>query len=107
MAAEYWRDLQRREEQKLRAEATAREAELKMLRYQPNPHFLFNPLNSTSALVCEDPERAEQMLNEFSEFLRYSLTHTGIGNVRINGPGAPIRPGVRRFASFQLIAFIC
>lgn len=79
----YWRDLQNREEQKLRAETTAREAELKMLRYQLNPHFLFNSLNSASALIREDSGRAELMLNELSEFLRYSLTHTGIENVRL------------------------
>ena len=80
-AIKYWRDLQAREAQKLRAETTAREVELKMLRYQLTPHFLFNSLNSTSALIREDAERAEQMLNELSEFLRYSLTHTGIENV--------------------------
>jgi two-component system, LytTR family, sensor kinase len=76
----YWQDLQNREEQKLRAETSAREAELKMLRYQLNPHFLFNSLNSTSALIREDPERAERMLNELSEFLRYSLTHSKVAD---------------------------
>ena len=44
-----------------------------MLRYQLNPHFLFNALNSIRALVREDPAKAEQMVAELSDFLRYSL----------------------------------
>jgi two-component system, LytTR family, sensor kinase len=69
----YWQDRQRQEALALRADALAKEAELRMLRYQLNPHFLFNSLNSVSALIREDPRRAERMLNELSEFLRYSL----------------------------------
>jgi hypothetical protein len=69
----YWQDRQRQEALALRADALAKEAELRMLRYQLNPHFLFNSLNSVSALIREDPRRAERMLNGLSEFLRYSL----------------------------------
>jgi two-component system, LytTR family, sensor kinase len=69
----YWQDRQAQEARALRADALAKEAELRMLRYQLNPHFLFNSLNSVSALIREDPRRAERMLNELSEFLRYSL----------------------------------
>ena len=69
----YWQDRQRQEALALRADALAKDAELRMLRYQLNPHFLFNSLNSVSALIREDPRRAERMLNELSEFLRYSL----------------------------------
>ena len=69
----YWQDVQQQEARALRADALAKEAELRMLRYQINPHFLFNSLNSVSALIREDAARAEKMLNEFSEFLRYSL----------------------------------
>jgi LytS/YehU family sensor histidine kinase len=69
----YWQDRQRQEARALRADGLAKEAELRMLRYQLNPHFLFNSLNSVSALIREDPRRAERMLNELSEFLRYSL----------------------------------
>lgn len=62
----YWSNLRTQEEQTLRAQ-------LEMLRYQLNPHFLFNSLNSIRGLVGEDPRRAERMIVELSEFLRYSL----------------------------------
>jgi two-component system, LytTR family, sensor kinase len=71
----YWQDKRRQEEQAMRANALAQEAQLKMLRYQLNPHFLFNALNSIQALIRENPQRAETMLGELSEFLRYSLLH--------------------------------
>jgi hypothetical protein len=72
-AIRYWDDAQRRERDALAAAAIAREAELKMLRYQLNPHFLFNSLNSAVALAKSDPERAERMLTQLSDFLRYAL----------------------------------
>ncbi|MBI4914195.1 MAG: histidine kinase [Acidobacteria bacterium] len=51
----------------------AREAELKALRAQLNPHFLFNSLNSISALTSVDPGRAREMCVLLSDFLRKSL----------------------------------
>jgi len=51
----------------------AREAELKALRAQLNPHFLFNSLNSISALTSIDGKRARQMCVLLSDFLRRSL----------------------------------
>jgi sensor histidine kinase YesM len=51
----------------------AKEAQLQMLRYQINPHFLFNSLNSIKALIYENPAQAGHMLTEFSEFLRTTL----------------------------------
>jgi LytS/YehU family sensor histidine kinase len=77
----YWRGRQEQEQRAMRATALAQEAELKMLRYQINPHFLFNSLNSASALVREDPARAERMLGELSEFLRYSLVQSKVTTV--------------------------
>lgn len=56
----------------------AHEAQLEMLRYQLNPHFLFNSLNSIHALVRENPAGAEKMLDELSDFLRYSLLHNKV-----------------------------
>jgi LytS/YehU family sensor histidine kinase len=44
-----------------------------MLRYQLNPHFLFNALNSIGALAGEAPDRVQRMVGELSGFLRYSL----------------------------------
>lgn len=57
-----------------KAESNAKSAQLEMLRYQINPHFLFNTLNSARTLVQVDPPQAEEMLTQISEFLRYSLS---------------------------------
>jgi two-component system, LytTR family, sensor kinase len=69
----YWRQWQSEHERTLQAEALANHAQLNMLRYQLNPHFLFNALNSIRASIDEDSQRAKRMVTEFSEFLRYSL----------------------------------
>ena len=55
------------------AQALAREAELKALRAQLNPHFLFNSLHSISALTTTAPKQAREMCITLSEFLRGSL----------------------------------
>lgn len=57
-----------------RAQALAYDAQLKMLHYQINPHFLFNTLNAISTLVLEKRnQQAESMLLRLAGFLRYSL----------------------------------
>ena len=59
---------------RLNAEAGTREARMKMLRYQINPHFLFNTLNSVSALIKTGrPAQARDMLGQLAGFLRYTL----------------------------------
>ena len=60
-------------ERALRATALATEAELAMLRYQVNPHFLFNSLNSIRALIDESPASAREMVTQLAELFRYSL----------------------------------
>jgi sensor histidine kinase YesM len=55
------------------AEILSREAELKALKAQVNPHFLFNSLNSISALTTVDAKRAREMCIRLSDFLRISL----------------------------------
>ena len=56
------------------AESAAREAQLKLLRYQLNPHFLFNTLNSIASLVsARRSDDAQSMIGELSTFLRFSL----------------------------------
>ncbi|HLK50851.1 MAG TPA: histidine kinase [Bryobacteraceae bacterium] len=55
------------------ARVQTREAELKALKAQINPHFLFNSLNSISALATADPERAREMCLRLAEFLRATL----------------------------------
>ncbi len=58
----------------LRITAMAHQAQLKMLRYQLNPHFLFNTLNAISTLTLDhDTQRANDMITKLSRFLRYSL----------------------------------
>ena len=54
-------------------EKLAREAELFKLRQQLQPHFLFNSLNSISALVVSQPEQARKMIQQLSEFLRGTI----------------------------------
>ena len=59
------------------ARVLAREAELKALKAQVNPHFLFNSLNSISALATSDGARAREMCLRLSEFLRSTLNLAG------------------------------
>lgn len=61
------------ERRKADAEKLAREAELFNLRQQLQPHFLFNSLNSISALVGRRPEEARTMIHQLSDFLRGTL----------------------------------
>jgi sensor histidine kinase YesM len=61
------------DERKSEAEKLAREAELYKLRQQLQPHFLFNSLNSISALTGSQPEKARHMIHQLSEFLRGTL----------------------------------
>ncbi len=56
------------------AKALAHEAQLRVLQYQLNPHFLFNALNSVRALIRENPDRASVMVTQLAEFLRFGLT---------------------------------
>lgn len=53
----------------------AENAKLKMLRYQVNPHFLFNTLSSLRAMIRNDQEQAIDMVGKISEFMRYSLVN--------------------------------
>lgn len=68
-----WLAWQTERENALQSSALAQTAQLEMLRYQLNPHFLFNALNSIRASVDEDSNRATQMITQLSEFLRYAL----------------------------------
>jgi two-component system, LytTR family, sensor kinase len=52
-------------------------AEVRMLRAQISPHFLYNALNSISSLIRTDPERARDLLQEFADFTRYSFRTSG------------------------------
>lgn len=61
------------ENRKSEAERLSKEAELFKLRQQLQPHFLFNSLNSISALTGTDPEKAKHMIHQLSDFLRGTI----------------------------------
>ena len=65
--------LNRSEIERLRLATTVKESELRALKSQVNPHFIFNSLNSLRALIDEDPARARQSVTQLSNLLRYSL----------------------------------
>lgn len=67
------RDQQADAERRQDMERLAREAELNKLRRQLQPHFLFNSLNSISALTGSQPEKARHMIQQLSDFLRGTL----------------------------------
>ncbi|MGD9020817.1 MAG: histidine kinase [Lysobacterales bacterium] len=84
-AIKYYRIFQEVRESALKSAAQAHEAQLKMLRYQLNPHFLFNTLNSISTLVLEkNTELATRMVTKLSSFLRYSLDNDPMQRVTLD-----------------------
>jgi two-component system sensor histidine kinase AlgZ len=72
-----FQDTQDAEQRALRVQVLAREAELRSLRAQIDPHFLFNSLHSISALTAVDPPAARKMCLLLAEFLRASLALEG------------------------------
>jgi len=70
---QYYQDLQAKLSTELELKSIIKETELKMLKSQINPHFIFNSLNSISALTLSSPEKAREMIIKMSNFLRYSL----------------------------------
>jgi sensor histidine kinase YesM len=80
----YYLILEQQSDQLLRLESQASSAQLAMLRYQLNPHFLFNTLNSISTLVLlKQTEQANAMLSRLSSFLRYTLVNEPTGHVTV------------------------
>jgi LytS/YehU family sensor histidine kinase len=78
------RQLRQQKEAALKAQAMAHEAQLKMLRYQLNPHFLFNTLNAISTLVLDGRrDTANGMVGSLSAFLRYSLDSDPVQRVTL------------------------
>jgi len=83
-AINFYLTVEEQADQLQRLESQASTAQLAMLRYQLNPHFLFNTLNSISTLVLlKQTERANAMLSRLSAFLRYTLINEPTAQVAL------------------------
>ena len=80
----YYQTSLQQQEKALKAESIAHQSQLKMLRYQLNPHFLFNTLNAISTLILEqDGKTANKMVTRLSQFLRHSLDNDPMQKVTL------------------------
>jgi signal transduction histidine kinase len=80
----YYQRLQDQTEQTLKATSAAHQAQLKMLRYQLNPHFLFNTLNAISTLILDGANKtANDAVSRLSDFLRYTLDNDPMSRVTL------------------------
>jgi hypothetical protein len=80
----YYESMQSQREAVLRASALAQEAQLKMLRYQLNPHFLFNTLNAISTLILDNRNPvANGAVTGLADFLRYTLDQDPMKKVTV------------------------
>ncbi|QVM84528.1 MULTISPECIES: sensor histidine kinase [Novosphingobium] len=83
-AINFYLQVEEQNDQLIRLESQATSAQLAMLRYQLNPHFLFNTLNSISTLVLlKQTEPANAMLSRLSSFLRYTLVNKPSARVTV------------------------
>ena len=83
-AINFYLQLEAQSDRLARLEMQATSAQLAMLRYQLNPHFLFNTLNSISTLVLlKQTEPANAMLTRLSSFLRHTLVNEPGGKVTV------------------------
>ena len=83
-AVNFFLQIEEQNDQLIQLENQATSAQLAMLRYQLNPHFLFNTLNSISTLVLlKQTEPANAMLSRLSSFLRYTLINEPTGRVTL------------------------
>ena len=78
LALAHSHDLQRMMVHSRRLEQLNRESELRALRYQLNPHFVFNALNSVSSLIIDrENEQAEKLVDDLADYMRAVLTDGG------------------------------
>jgi len=81
MALRFFRQVEEKEQQEEQLRALATEAELKALKAQINPHFLFNTLNTIAELIHADSERAEATVERLAGMFRYVLNGSERGLV--------------------------
>ena len=84
-AYDTWRALRDRELREARLAAGLAEAELRNLRLQLQPHFLFNALNTISSTMYDDPRAADRMIGQLAELLRLSLRTSHAHEVPLDG----------------------
>lgn len=77
-AIDYYRRYRERELRASQLEAQLVKSELQVLKMQLHPHFLFNTLNTISALVHESPEEADEMISQLGDLLRMTLETAGV-----------------------------
>lgn len=82
-AVTYYKQFREREVRASQLEAQVAQAQLMALKMQLQPHFLFNTLNSISALVTDNPAAAERMIARLSELLRATLENAGTQDVSL------------------------
>jgi sensor histidine kinase YesM len=97
---DHWLSLKKQKEMTMEATNLANEAQLQMLRYQINPHFLFNALNTIRSMVIEDKDMARNMITKLSEFFRYSLSQNGTTDTFENEINA-----IKNYIEIQKIRF--
>jgi len=83
MALRFFRQLQEKERQEEQLRALATQAELKALKAQINPHFLFNTLNTIAQLIHTNPAQAEATVERLAEMFRYVLAGSERGLVSL------------------------
>ena len=89
------------EAETLRLQLHGREAELRALQAQVNPHFFFNSLNSVRALIFEDREAAAQMIDQLANLMRHALQSSQHATV----PLAAELDAVRAYLAIEQIRF--
>jgi len=97
----YYLNLQEKTKAEGRLNEIVRESELNLLKSQINPHFLFNSLNSISALTITNPEQAREMTIKLSDFLRYSVS---MGNSRFSTLGKEMEH-IRKYLDIEKVRF--
>lgn len=80
----FWMEWVSQKEKTDNALLLARNAQFEMLRYQLNPHFLFNTLSSLRALTSDENKKAKDIITKISEFLRYTLIRDNNNEVALS-----------------------
>ena len=97
----YNQNLQEQKNRQLQLATEVKDAELRMLKSQINPHFIFNSLNSINSLTLSDPAKARQMIVNLSSFLRYSI---GKDNKETNNLGLELE-NIELYLAIEKVRF--